>query len=131
MKLAVTDLAAFIVTVHVAPLTASHPVHPLNSDTPVGVAVSVTAVPTTYASEQSEPQLIPAGLEVTVPLPRTTLLTAVVSVKRFRSKLAVTDFAAVMRTVHVAPDVELQPVQPTNTEFAAGEAVSVTDVLTT
>jgi len=34
-----------------------------------GVAVSVTAVPLVKFSLQSAPQAIPAGLEVTVPVP--------------------------------------------------------------
>ena len=46
MKVAVTDLAAFILTVQVAPETASQPVQPLKLDPVAGVAVSVTAVPT-------------------------------------------------------------------------------------
>jgi hypothetical protein len=33
------------------------------------VAVSVTTVPELYASEQSEPQFIPASEDVTVPVP--------------------------------------------------------------
>ena len=42
---AVTDLAAFIVTVHADPLTASHPLQPTKTDPAAAVAVSVTVVP--------------------------------------------------------------------------------------
>src|SRR5207302_572276 len=38
-------------------------------DPAAGVAVSVTLVPTLYGFEQSVPQLIPAGLELTLPAP--------------------------------------------------------------
>jgi hypothetical protein len=41
----VTAAAAFIVTVHVAPSTASQPLHPVKRDSEVGVVVSVTVVP--------------------------------------------------------------------------------------
>ena len=44
MKSAVTDLAAFMVTVHVAPLTVSQPLHPLKIEPSAGDAVNVTAV---------------------------------------------------------------------------------------
>jgi hypothetical protein len=66
---AVTDLAAFIVTVQILPDAVSHPLHPVNTERGPGVAVSVTVVPLTYDSEQSLPQLMPAGLELTVPAP--------------------------------------------------------------
>jgi hypothetical protein len=66
---AVTDLAAFMVTVQVVPETASHPLHPVNVDPSRGVAVRVTSVPAGYVAEQVYPQLIPAGLDVTRPLP--------------------------------------------------------------
>ena len=45
VKVAVTDFAAVIVTVHVAPETVSHPLQPLNVDPLPGAAVSVTTVP--------------------------------------------------------------------------------------
>src|SRR5437773_522876 len=45
------------------------PLQPTKANRKSGVAVSVTWVPLLYAAEQVFPQLIPAGLEVTVPLP--------------------------------------------------------------
>ena len=45
MKSAVTDLAALMVTVHVARLTVSQPLHPVNSESSAGDAVNVTVVP--------------------------------------------------------------------------------------
>jgi len=44
-KVAVTDLAALIVTLQVVPETASQPLQLLNMDPPAGVAVRVTTVP--------------------------------------------------------------------------------------
>ena len=66
------------------------------------------------------PQLIPAGLLVTVPRP--TLLTV-----SFGLKVAVTLLAAVMATLHV-PVPAQAPVQPANCQPAAGVAVRVTPV---
>jgi len=45
-KVAVTVLAAFMVTVQVAPDAVSHPVQPVWTDPAAAVAVSVTTVPT-------------------------------------------------------------------------------------
>ena len=45
VKAAVTDLAAFMVTVQVAPETASHPLQLLKLDPVAGVAVRVTMAP--------------------------------------------------------------------------------------
>jgi hypothetical protein len=65
----VTDFAAFITTVQDIPDVESHPVQPVNTVRDPGVAVRVTVVPSTNDAEHDDPQLIPAGLEVTVPLP--------------------------------------------------------------
>jgi hypothetical protein len=110
-----------MVTVHVAPETASHPLQPVKNA--LGLAVSVTSVSLSNSAAQSVPQLIPAGLELTMPdIP--VLLT--LSAKRFRSKPAVTVLAPVIVTVHVVPDTLSHPVQPRKTELPAGLAVSVT-----
>ncbi len=75
LKSAVTDLAEIMSTVQVLPETLSHPLHPPKPESKSGVAVRVTVVPLTYVAEQVLPQLMPAGLEVTVPPPRSVLLT--------------------------------------------------------
>src|SRR6266545_4786298 len=67
VKVAVTDLERSIVRVHVRPLPVQAPLHPANAALPSGWAVSVTPVTDAYVSVQSVPQLIPAGLLVTVP----------------------------------------------------------------
>ena len=70
--------------------------------------------------------MIPAGLEVTVPLPDPVLLTE--SVKVCTLKVAVTDVAAFMVTEHVPVPEHPPPLQPAKVEPPAGAAVSVTDV---
>ena len=67
-KVAVTDVEAFIVTVHVlVPVHA--PVHPANTELPSGAAVSVTTWPAVYDALQVDPQVVPLGTLVTVPEP--------------------------------------------------------------
>lgn len=57
------------VIVQVFPVVVeAHPVHDVVNPAN-GAAVSVTCVPFANDAEQADPQLIPAGFEVTVPLP--------------------------------------------------------------
>src|SRR4051812_25092157 len=126
MKLAVTDVAAFMLTLHDAPETVSPPFHPLNTDSIPGVAVSVTIVPLSYTAEQFEPQLIPSGLEVTAPLPMPDFLT--VSVKRSRVKVPTIDLDVLIVRRHVSAAAESQPLQVSNLDPATGVAVRVNAV---
>jgi len=64
---ALTARAALIITVQF--IEQSDPLHPANVEPAAGDAVNVTDDPATKLSEQSAPQLIPAGDEVTVPEP--------------------------------------------------------------
>ncbi len=57
------------------PLEQPVPDQPAKTEPEAGVAVSVTAVPLLRVVEQALPQLIPAGLLVTVPLPVPALAT--------------------------------------------------------
>src|SRR5437588_935720 len=68
VKVAVTDCAAFIVTTQL-PLPLHAPVHPVKVEPVVAVGVSVTCVPLLKLAVHVVPQLIPAGLLVTVPVP--------------------------------------------------------------
>jgi hypothetical protein len=69
-KVAETFWAELIVTMHwLVPLHA--PLHPVNTDPPAAVAVSVTGVPLGKFAMHVAPQLITAGALVTVPLPVT------------------------------------------------------------
>ncbi len=45
LKVAVTDLAAFMVTVQVVPEAVSHPLQPAKAEPTAGAAVRVTTVP--------------------------------------------------------------------------------------
>ena len=75
-NLAPTALAADIVTLQV-PEPVQAPVHSLNSEPEEADWPSVTSVPSSYSASQPapEPQLIPAGVEVTAPVPVPDLAT--------------------------------------------------------
>ena len=69
-----TEWAALMVTVHV-PAPEQSPLQPTKVEGEVAAAVNVTTALRLNAYEQVEPQLIPAGLLVTVPVPVPDLLT--------------------------------------------------------
>ena len=69
MNVAVTVVAAAKDTVHVAAVPEHAPDHCPNAKPVLGVAVSVTLVPLLKVAAQVGPQLIPAGVLVTVPVP--------------------------------------------------------------
>src|SRR5207253_929023 len=105
------------------------PLQPANVDPPAAVAVSVTTVPLSKSAEavaQVVPQVIPAGLEVTVPLPVPAFTTA--SVNRCTLKVAVTVVSALIVTMHGLVPEQPPPLQPANVEPALGVAVRVTVV---
>jgi hypothetical protein len=77
VKVAVTEAAAF--TAHV-PVPEHAPLQPAKVEPAAGAAVRVTAVPGVKDCEQLAPQLIPAGLLVTVPVPVPLLVTDSVKV---------------------------------------------------
>jgi hypothetical protein len=62
-------LAAVIPTVQVFPAALSQPPHPATVEPAAGVAVSVTLLPLEKSALQVGAQLMPAGVEVTVPVP--------------------------------------------------------------
>src|SRR5829696_9159092 len=68
-NVAVTSRARSIATVHVPVPEQPSPSQPANVDPDAGVAMSVTEVPCVKLAEQPDPQSMPAGLLVTVPLP--------------------------------------------------------------
>ena len=67
--MAVTLVFAVMVNVHVVVLLTQPPLKPLNTDPAAGLAVSVIEVPSLKFAEHVGAQLIPAGADVTVPLP--------------------------------------------------------------
>src|SRR5215470_14553260 len=88
MKVAVTEAAAFKVTTQVPVPVQPPPLQPVKVDPAAGAALSVMTVPDVNEVEQVAPQLIPAGVLVTVPTPAPALLT--VSAKDDCMKVAVT-----------------------------------------
>ncbi|MCG3201831.1 MAG: hypothetical protein NFCOHLIN_01703 [Gammaproteobacteria bacterium] len=78
VKFATTARDSSTATVQMGVVPAQSPLQPPNEDPVVGTAFNVTAVPLAYAALQSAPQSIPAGVEVTVPVPDSCTL----SVKR-------------------------------------------------
>src|SRR5438046_3151323 len=68
LKVAVTVVAAFRVTEHVAVPEQPPPLQPVKIEPLAGVAVRVTTVPVSNEGEQVAPQSIPGGSEVTVPV---------------------------------------------------------------
>jgi hypothetical protein len=93
MKVAVTVVAAFTVTVQEVAVPLQPPLQPLKTDPAAGAAVKVTAVPFVYDPEHVVPQLMPAGLLVTVPVPAPALET--VSVELFETPVPVTSLETV------------------------------------
>src|SRR5712664_3307027 len=125
-KVAVTEVAALIVTVQVPVPVQLPPLQPLKVEPAAGAAVRVTAVPLANEAAQVAPQETPAGALVTMPLPAPPLLT--VSVKDCWAKVAVTACAALIVKVQVPVPVQPPPLQPLKIEPAAGAAVKVTAV---
>src|SRR5437870_3071369 len=112
-----------MVTVQVVPEAVSQPLQLVKIEPKDGVAVRVATVPLLYAAAQVAPQLIPAGLEVTVPLPMPKgLALLTVRAKLCRVRVAVTDLAALMVTLQVVPETASQPLQPANVDPPAGVA---------
>ena len=68
VKVALTELAAFMVTLQV-PVPLQAPPQPVKVEPEAGVAVRLTTVPLAKLAEQVAPQEIPAGELVTVPVP--------------------------------------------------------------
>jgi hypothetical protein len=68
LKVAVTFRVVDIVTLH-APVPEQSPDHPVNAEPGGATAVSETTVPAMKLVEQDVPQLMAAGLDVTVPVP--------------------------------------------------------------
>jgi len=77
-KAALTVVLAEMVNVQVAEELVHPPLNPLELDPEAGAAVKVTLVPEAKEAEQTVPQLIPAGLEVTVPVPVPDFVTVAV-----------------------------------------------------
>src|SRR5439155_10840692 len=124
VKVAVTVVAAEIVTVQAPGPEQPPPLQPLKVEPAAGAAVSVTAVPFVKLAAQVAPQVIPPGELVTVPLPVPAGVT--VRAKVWGVKVAVTVVAAEIVTVQLPVAEQAPPLQPLKVEPGAGAAVSVT-----
>jgi hypothetical protein len=128
-NVAVTVLAADIVTVHTFPETVEHPLHDVNVEGALGVAVSVTTVAgdvfgTVAVQPAVEPvvQEIPGPLTVPTPVPDVRTVSAQVA----GWNVAVTDLAPVIETVQVLPEKDVHPLHDQRMEPGFAAAVSVT-----
>jgi len=126
VKVAVTTWSELITTVHVPAPEQPPPLQPAKVEPAEAAAVSVTEVPSLNCAEQVRPQLMPAGLLVTVPAP--TFETVRVLVVTELVKVAVTVWSALITTVQVPVPEQPPPLQPAKVEPAEGVAVSTTDV---
>jgi hypothetical protein len=113
---------------HVVDVPLHAPLHPLKLPPDPAVAVRVTLVLTAYTSEQSDPQLMPVGLLVTVPLADPVTVVSSVNVSLLRLKAAVTVVSALMVTVQFPVPLQPPPLQPEKTEPPPALAVKVTEL---
>jgi hypothetical protein len=97
----------------------------VNVDPVEAVAVNLIAVPLANPAEHVAPQLIPAGLLVTVPVPVPALVTVRITLL-LTLKVAVTASAALIVTEQVPVPVQPSPLQPANVDPVAAAAVSTT-----
>jgi len=124
VKVAATLSAAFIVTLQAVPLHA--PLQPLKLQPEAGMAARLTCVPAAKLALQVAPQLMPAGMLVTVPLPL-SLTARVNEGEVFCVKVARTLSAAFIVTLQ-APLPPHAPLHPLKFQPNAGVAVRVTGV---
>src|SRR5262245_19823227 len=126
-KAAVTDLACVMDTVQV-PVPEQAPLQPAKVEPDAAAAVSVALVPfakLAFCVAHVVPQLIPAGLEVTVPVPVPLLFRVSVSLAVTVLNVAMTVRAWVMDAVQAPVPVQA-PLQPANVEPDPAAAESVT-----
>jgi hypothetical protein len=122
-KVALTLLDALKVNVQAA-VPVQAPLQPLKVVPVAGVAINVTFEPTANGAQQLLVQLMPEGVEVTVPEP----VTATLSVAGLTANVADTVLAASIVTEHV-DDVPLQaPLHPEKVKPVEGAAAKVTTV---
>jgi hypothetical protein len=110
-----------IVTVELVPVAS--PDHPPNTDDEPGVAVNVTLVPDANWYEHVDPQLIPAGFDVTVPVPTPDFV--IVRVYGILN-VAVTFLLEFIVIVIIVLVPVASPDHPPNVEDELGVAVNVT-----
>lgn len=126
LNVAVTDVFAISVTSHVPVPEHPPPVQPAKVDPADAEAVSVTMVPPEKFAEQVAPQLIPTGLEVTVPDPVPFFVTLSWAVTGSVLKVAVIAVFSHRSTVQSAMPLHPPPLHPAKLDPACGVPESVT-----
>jgi hypothetical protein len=127
LNMAVTVTSVVILITHGSVAEHPPPLHPVKTDPGLAAAVRVMDWPSEYDSIQSNPQLIPAGLLVTVPDPKpdlTTLSSCMESL--IRLNVAVTVISASIVNEHVLVPEHPPPTQPAKVESGSAWAVKVT-----
>jgi len=124
LNVAVTEVFAVSVNVQAA-IPVHAPDHPAKVEPAAGAAVKVTAEPLANDAEQVPPQLIPAGLLVTVPEPVPANVTVSTGSAAFTLNVAVTDVFAVRVNVQAAVPVHA-PDHPAKVDPTTAVAVRVT-----
>ena len=122
--MATTAWFEFKVTLQ-APEPEQAPPQPVNTEPAAGAAARLTTVPEPKLAEQVAPQLMPAGLLDTDPLPVPPRVTARVT---RGINVAVTAVLAFNATVHALVPVHAAPLHPANTEPGDAAAVRTTVV---
>jgi hypothetical protein len=112
--------------VHVPVPLQPPPLHPTNTEDGAALAVKVTELAVGNGALHVAPQLIPAGLLVTVPDPVPAFVTVSVEVVTVRLKVAVTVRLLFILTTQVPFPLHPLPLQPAKVEPAAAVAVRVT-----
>jgi hypothetical protein len=124
-KVAVTELAALIVTLQAA-LPVHAPLQPEKASLVAGVSLSVTWLFCGKVAEHVVGQLIPAGVLVTIPVPAPAKVTDMVKdVVTAAAKVAVTELAALRVMLQAALPVHA-PLQPEKALLVPGVSLSVT-----
>jgi hypothetical protein len=124
VKVAVTVWAALIVTLQL-PVPLHTPFQPPKVEAPSDATLRVTTVPLSNDALQVDPQVIPAGEEVTIPPP--VPLSVTVKLYWILVNVAVTEAGAFIATLQLPIPVHA-PLQPVKVELASGVAVRVTPV---
>lgn len=121
-KVAVTLWEELIATVQ-APFPEHAPLQPVNADPELGMAAKLTIDPAGKLEEQAEPQLMPAGRLVTVPLPDPASATERPTAG---AKTAMTEASEFIATEQVPVPAQAAPLHPIKVEPAAAVAVRFT-----
>jgi hypothetical protein len=126
LNVAVTAVFAFNVTSQVPVPEQPPPLQPAKVDPNAAEAVNVTTVPPGKFAMHVALQSMPAGFEVTVPVPVPSFVTLTCAVTGLGLKVAVTAVSPHRRTVQSAVPVQPPPLHPTKYDPPCGTPDRVT-----